>query len=143
VESDAVVECLEEDGDVVLCSVDRPSSAWGRRRRSQWTTGQELTVKERGKVAAEELVLCVTKNVGYGCIAMQNCALLGEDEDGDVDELGDDGIGPALLAGELELPLLGAGCWLGRLLVLRVLRVLLLVGEGGVEGRVDRDWVLH
>jgi hypothetical protein len=51
VESDAVVERVKEDGDVVLCSVDRPS-AWDQRRRSQWTTGWGLTVEERGEVAA-------------------------------------------------------------------------------------------
>jgi hypothetical protein len=48
--------------------------------------------------------------MGDCSVAVENCALLGEDEDGDVDELGNDGIGPALLAGELEGLVLGS--WL-------------------------------
>jgi hypothetical protein len=78
--------------------------------------------------------------MGDCSVAVENCALLGEDEDGDVDELGNDGIGPALLAGELEGLVLGS--WL-RLGLLREMLVVVVVGEGGGEGRVDRDWVLH
>ena len=104
--------------------------------------GRVLTVEERGKVAAKELVLCVTEYVVYCSVAMENCTLLGEDEDGDVDELGNDGIGPALLAGELEWLLLGGSRVLGWLLVLVLVLVGLVAGKsrGGV---VDRDWVLH
>ncbi len=95
-------------------------------------------MEERGKVAAKELVLCVTEYVVYCSVAMEDCTLLGEDEDGDVDELGNDGIGPALLAGELEWLLLGGSRVVSWLLEL----VVLVTGEsrGGV---VDRDWVLH
>jgi hypothetical protein len=115
VESDTLVERIEEDGNIVF-------------------------VEERGKVAAKELVLCVTEYVVYCSVAMEDCTLLGEDEDGDVDELGDNGIGPALLAGEFEWLLLGGSRVLGWLLVLVL--VVRVVGEG--SGRVvDRDWVLH
>ena len=74
-------------------------------------------------------------------IAVENCALLGEDENGDVDELGNDGIGVALLAGELERLLLGSSrCVLAMLVVLVVL-VVLVTGERSGSG--CRDWVLH
>jgi hypothetical protein len=109
------------------------------------TTGRVLTVEERGKVAAKEVVLSVTKYVVYCSVAVEDCALLGEDKDGDVDELGDDGIGPALLASELEWLLLGGRgklCWLLVLVLVLVLLVLLVVGEGS-GGVMDRDWVLH
>lgn len=142
-ESDAIVERVEEDGSVMLCSVDRPS-AWGRRRRSQWTTGQKLTVEERGKVAAKELVLGVAQDMVYCSVAVENCALLGENEDGDVDELGNDGIGPALLAGKLEWLLLGGRGVLGGLVLVLVLAgLLVLLGVVGGEIAVDRDRVLH
>ena len=145
-ESDTVVEGVEEDGNVVLCSVDRPSAwgAWGQRRRSQWTTGRALTMKERGEVAAKELVLGVPQDMAHCGIAVENCALLGEDENGDVDELGNDGIGPALLAGKLEWLLLVSGSSMGMLVMLLVMLVLMLVlVRSSAEGAVDRDWVLH
>ena len=103
-------------------------------------------MEERGKVAAKELVLCVTEYVVDCSVAMEDCTLLGEDEDGDVDELGDNGIGPALLAGELEWLLLGGSRVLGWLLMLMLVLVLVLVWlvVGESSGRVmDRDWVLH
>jgi len=99
-------------------------------------------VEERGKVAAKELVLGVTKYVAHCSVAVENCALLGEDEDGNVDELGDDGIGPALLAGELERLLLGGRGVLGWLLVLVLVLVLVVVGKS-CSGAVNRDWALH
>jgi len=99
-------------------------------------------VKERGKVAAKEPVLGITQDMVYCSVAMENCALLGEDEDSDVNELGNDGIGPALLAGELEWLLLGSRRVLGGLLLMVMLLGLLglVVGVGRV---MDRDWVLH
>jgi hypothetical protein len=104
--------------------------------------GTVLTVEEGGKVAAKELVLSVTEYLVYCSVAVKNCALLGEDKDGDVDDLGNDGIGPALLAGELEWLLLGGSRVLGWLLVLVVLVLVLVTGKS--RGRVvDRDWVLH
>jgi len=106
--------------------------------------GAVLTVKEGGKVAAKELVLRVTEYVAYCSVTVEDCALLGEDEDGDVDDLGDDGIGPALLAGELKWLLLGSSRVLGWLLVLVVLVLVLVRVVGKSSGRVvDRDWVLH
>lgn len=109
---------------------------------AEWTTGWVHTMEERGKVAAKELVLGVTKYVVYCSVAVEDCALLGEDKDGDVNELGDDGIGPALLAGELEWLLLRGSRVLDWLLVLVLVLVALVVGEGS-GGVVDRDWVLH
>ena len=101
-------------------------------------------MEERGKVAAKELVLCVTEYVVDCSVAMEDCTLLGEDEDGDVDELGDNGIGPALLAGELEWLLLGGSRVLGWLLMLMLVLVLVWLVVGESSGRVmDRDWVLH
>ena len=103
-------------------------------------------MKERGKVAAKELVLGVTQDMAYCSVTVENCTLLGEDEDGDVDDLGNDGIGPALLAGELEWLLLGCRGMgmLRRLLLVVVLVVLVVMGVGSSSSSaVDRDWVLH
>jgi hypothetical protein len=118
VEGDAIVERVEEYGNVVL-------------------------VEERGKVAAKELVLVVAQDMADCGIAMENCALLGKDKNGDVDELGNYGIGPALLAGELEGLLLGSSSSSSRVLMLMLVLVMGVGSSGSAEGAVDRDWVLH